>query len=525
MIQFFKMKKLNYLYYLFLFFILIGFGYLVSFNSLDPDFGWHLKTGELILERGVPKTDWYSFTMPNFSWIDHEWLADVLIYKIYSIFGFQILLLLFLAIASASFVILIKPENFWFYLLPILLGFFAIFGFLGIRPQIITVLFIAILWRILIDFLEDKKLGRQLIYFLPILFVVWANLHGGFFSGLFILFLILALEAFKKTIFFEKLIKWPFFNQLNYKKQPIKKIFLLFIIIFFSFLTTLVNPYGPRIYEEIFRTISDNFLRFHIAEWLPLFFGNPSVFTICYLSLFLGFLIPLRKKIEFNKLILATVFLIFSLLSQRHFFIFTILTVPIFVELLLLFRKEVKPENVKILFSGAGKWIILLLAFSLLFSGFYQVTRGLLKENYHSFYPQKALPFLKTLPLSENLFNEYGWGGYLIWKMPERKLFIDGRMPSWRKGGQFVFGDYVKIIKAEQDFQELLDKYDIKIMLLKNDKTEEPRVENRLPDFLKRQKWLLKTLGLSPSKNLYQELVNSGWQIIYQDGTAVILRR
>ncbi len=491
---------------------------------MDPDFGWHLKTGELILERGVPKIDWYSFTMPDFPWTDHEWLTDVLIYKIYSSFGFQALLLLFLAIVSLSFVILIKPENFWFYLLPVGFGFFAIFGFLGIRPQIITVFFIAVLWKILIEFLEGKKLG-QLIYFVPLLFIIWANLHGGFFSGLFILFLFIFLEFFKKTNFFKKIISLSLFQQQNFKEQPVKKTLLLCVILVLSFLATLINPYGIRIYEEVFRTIGDPFLRFHIAEWLPLFFGGYfSVFIVCYLALFLGLLIPLRKKIEFSKLALVGVFLIFSFLSQRHFFIFTILTVPVFAEILILFQKEIKPERVKILFSGFGKWIILFFIFALLFSGFYPITKGLLKKDVSPFSLEESIPFLKTLPLSENLFNDYGWGGYLIWKLPERKLFIDGRMPSWRKDGQFVFGDYIKISKAEEGFQELLDKYDIKIMLLRKE-MKEAKVENWLSKFLEKQNWLLKTLGLEPSKNLYQELINSGWQTIYEDKTAIVLKR
>src|SRR3989344_9531753 len=76
------------------------------------------------------------------------------------------------------------------------------------------------------------------------------------------------------------------------------------------------------------------------------------------------------------------------------------------------------------------------------------------------------MAFLKTLPLSENIFNEYGWGGYLIWKIPERKYFIDGRMPSWRQNGQFVFGDYIKITKAEIGFDKILEKYDIKYAIL-----------------------------------------------------------
>lgn len=512
-----------------LFFILITLSYFFLFHSLDPDFGWHLKTGELILERGVHKVDWYSFTMPDFPWIDNSWLTDVLIYKIYSIFGFQILLLFFLAVAASSFVISIKTENFWFHLLPIGIGFLAILGFLGVRPQLVTVLFIAILWKILIEFLDGQKLSGQLIYSIPFLFIIWANLHGGFFVGIFVLFLILFLEIFKKTDLFKNFISRRFFPGQNFQEQSFKKVLILSVILILSFLFTILNPYGLRIHKEVLQVTNDSFLRFHIVEWLPLFFKSPfPVFIILYITLFFGLLLPLRKKIEFNKLILAGVFFIFSLLSQRHFVIFVILTIPIFAEIISLFLKELKVERVKILFSGYRKWLVLISLSGILFYGFYSAFG---KEDSSLSYPQAALPFLKTLPLSENLFNEYGWGGYLIWKLPERKVFIDGRMPSWRKDDRFVFGDYVKIMKAEEGFDELLDKYEIKIVLLRNDKKEDAQLnnkaktENRLSNFLKRQNWLLKALGISLAKDLKEELVNSGWQTIYEDETVIILRR
>lgn len=521
------MKNLNFSNCLFLFLILIGLGYLATKDSLDPDFGWHFRTGQLISERGIPRVDWYSYTMPDFPWIDHSWGSDILIYKAYLLLGFKALLLFFLAMAALSFLILIKKGNVRLFLLPILSGFLAILGFLGVRPQLITVFFVAVLWKILNEFLGDKPSQKKLAYFIPLLFFAWANLHGGFFAGFIILFLFLILELFKKTFFFKKLIALPILRGQNYKEQPLKKILILLAVLIFSFLATLINPYGVSIYIEVFRTIGDPFLRFHIIEWLPLFLKSPfPVFIILYISLFFGLLLPLRKKIEFNKLILAGVFFIFSLLSQRHFVIFVILTIPIFAEIVSLFLKELKPERVKILFSGYRKWLVLISLSGILFYGFYSAFE---EEDSSLSSPQGALPFLKTLPLSENLFNEYGWGGYLIWKIPERKVFIDGRMPSWREDGQFIFGDYVKIMKVEPGFQDILKKYNIKIMLLekgddKDNLKRELRVENRFSNFLTRHDWLLKFLGLSPEKSLYRELISSGWQLIYEDETAVILR-
>src|SRR3990167_10696773 len=52
--------------------------WLVGWRTLDPDFGWHVRMGNYILANGIPQTDPLSYTMPNFPFIDHEWLTNVL---------------------------------------------------------------------------------------------------------------------------------------------------------------------------------------------------------------------------------------------------------------------------------------------------------------------------------------------------------------------------------------------------------------------------------------------------------------
>src|SRR3989344_8710901 len=119
-----------------LFFIfLIVLSFFTFSNALDPDLGWHIKTGQLILERGVPYQDWYSYTMPNFPWVDHEWLLDVVMYKIYYYFGSHVLLFLFLFFYTLAFFVIKKPkQEFISFFIPVTLGYLATFYFLGIRP-------------------------------------------------------------------------------------------------------------------------------------------------------------------------------------------------------------------------------------------------------------------------------------------------------------------------------------------------------------------------------------------------------
>src|SRR5690554_6008795 len=73
----------------FVFFLIVIFSvfFIKIYNTTDPDFGWHLRTGEIIIKEGIPKTDPFSYTMPNFPYVDHAWLTDVFIVVIYSSFG------------------------------------------------------------------------------------------------------------------------------------------------------------------------------------------------------------------------------------------------------------------------------------------------------------------------------------------------------------------------------------------------------------------------------------------------------
>ena len=528
-----------------LFFVLILLGYFASHKTLDPDFGWHLRTGKLILKRGVPYQDWYSFTMPSFPWIDHEWLTDVLIYKIYSLLGLKYTLVFFLALSVLSFIVLIEERYFWYYSVPILIGYLACLVFLGIRPQIITVLFIAVFWRALKGYLDSNN---KLIYFSPFLFLVWVNLHGGFAAGLFLFLLVLSLETLKKFHFFKKLNF--FFACRKFDGQSLSKIRMLFLLLILSFLATLINPYGPRIYEEVFRTIGDSFLGFHIVEWLPLFFTSSfPVFTVLYLSLFSGLFVIFHKKIDITYLVVLFVFLVLALLHQRHFFIFVVLSVPTFAKFLFYLKESINIVHFKNLFLRWGKLIFVLVTSVFLVITFF-FSWNSSRENDYLVYPSEgAISFLRSLPLSENLLNEYDWGGYLIWKLPKRKLFIDGRMPSWRQNGRFVFGDYVKIMKADDNLQTLLKKYRIKLVILKERRktrflkeaafkdTENrcvlferlascQKIQERILLFFLRHRKFSQLFGLHlDEKNIYGNLIKYGWKVIYEDKTSIILKK
>src|SRR5437870_1663221 len=88
-----------------LFVVLISFSYfwLRGTLFLDPDFGWHVRMGNLILASGIPATDPFSYTMSSYPFGDHEWLTNIFLAKAMGGIGYIFLAALFAVIAVAAY--------------------------------------------------------------------------------------------------------------------------------------------------------------------------------------------------------------------------------------------------------------------------------------------------------------------------------------------------------------------------------------------------------------------------------------
>jgi len=491
-------KKRNLSLKILLFLLIFSIFLSTSLFRLDPDFGWHLKTGQLILQnRQIPHIDWYSYTMPNFPWIAHEWLTDILIYLIYSIFGYFALSFIFALISTLSVFIVVSARKIKYSFIPAILGTLALLPFVGVRPQMITILFLAIIYVLIKKFLWSQQ-NKKIFFLLPLIFILWANLHGGFFIGLFLLFLFFVIKLFHY-----------FKNNLKNNLFP----FDILLILLGCILATFINPYGPYIYREVFSTIIDPFLKFHINEWLPLFY-NLNLFLIIYLGTFIGLLICLYKDFSFfDDLFIPIIFLLLGISSTRNFALFVIISIPLITDFLLITsrkankrKKNYFKENLK------SPVVIFFLSVGFLCIFMSNINQGLITNNT---YPYKAITYLKSHPIKGNMFNVYDWGGFLIWNLPENKVFIDGRMPSWQYNNKYVFKDYVDMTKDKNSCQDLLKKYDVKYALVKKKETE-----NNIID-----KWLYNSFNHQASNKSFKEMfIDLGYTIVYQDEIAIIFK-
>jgi len=425
----------------------------------------------------------------------HEWVTDMGMYSIYNHFGLPMLSIIFVLITAAAFVVsaIAVPAKREYQIIAAIIGCIASLNIIGVRPQMITLLFLALLLNLIYRFRKNPQ--SKIIYLLPLLFLVWVNLHGGFPSGLVVLGLFLFFELLKKiTVYVYRRIKKKNINLKELAWSSWRKILFLS---FLSGLVTLINPYGWRIYIEVITTITDSYLKSNISEWVPVGITEAhSARFLTYLGLLLILTLISIRKVDLTHLGISAVFAWFAFSSWRNVPIFIVISIPLWVYIV---RGLVGESLSKII---KKKWVVALLFFgvavSIIQSWPSLETIFSVKKHYDfimATYPNQAFQFLKANPVSGNMFNDYDWGGFIIWQYPEQKVFVDGRMPSWRQNGKHVFNDHQKISSVSADFRELLDEYDISWVFTRS---------NALLAII---------------------LVGDGWEGVYQDNKAAILKR
>lgn len=519
-------KKLNFSsLFWFLFYLLIFVALLKnSYSYLDPDMGWHLKAGQHISLSGeVSRDNFYNYTFSG-EWINHEWLADYLSFEVYNNWGYLALSTIF-ALVIVCLLVLLNISAYRLTKQPILIavvqiiGLYASLPHFGIRMQEFGVLFLFFELAIISAF-RRKRRWQDLFWLLP-LFFIWVNFHGSFLFGLAILIFWIIMEVLEKALMaFKRINSYLQPSALGNKDLRIMTIFLGLV-----FLVTLLNPYGLDLYSFLVDYKNTAYLSL-IKEWLPLY-----VFPIHYLKLiYLGFLsgawiiylyevIRERKsRVDWWQFVLFVLFLALSFKSKRNFPLAFIATLPYFIKILSsLFDSE------KIKLSISNKKIKYLLFFCLILSIIsLAVSVPFKKDPFKAFcnsYPCKAVKFLQNNELYDNyrIFNEYGWGGYLIWAYPEKPLFIDGRLPQAPFAGQTFIEEYGEFFNEQSDKDKKLAEYDIRLILL--------RTKDDSLDIKKWEKifFRIRDEDLSFDNHLKDYLNKSlEWGIIYQDEAAII---
>lgn len=482
-----------------------------SLSFYDPDFWWHIKVGELIQNRGLPSLDPFSYTMPSFPVVSHEWTLDILLNFFYInnlywllavLFSILALGAIFVSVATAQLSTKIPKPIKLFSLGIFILSGSVVIGYMGIRPQVLSWFFLASL----LYFLYWVSVGQKLkyLFILPLGFLVWANIHGSFAAGLATL-----------AIFIMGLV-------LRTRKLSLSWL-TSFIL---SVGSTLLNPYGLGIWREVLSSVLDSDLRWRVQEWQPSL-TSFNISFICFVAFSLAFIYKYHKKFLLEEKLLYIFFLLQALASTRHVPLLVIVTTPLLIKGGVFLHAQIKKSKVSLArLTLVAKGTLIVFCVIFIYSAivsYYKFSR-ISPDRY---YPVKAVEYLENNPMAGNIFSEYSWGGYLIWHLPGKEVFIDGRMPSWSNEraleteSKNAMDDYVDLILGKLHHKKTFEKYNINTVLWPKEKIKDPSQTTSLFDKLQ----LRLGAGESYYFDLTSDLTKNAWQVIYEDEISIIYQK
>lgn len=473
------------------------FPYIVVFTASlyapsDSDLGWHLKYGEYFFKNGsILRENIFSTMMSGFRWINSSWATDLLSYATFRSFGFLGLSILAALIITAIFYFFSKAAKLDFFaqaiIFPILLYLQKPFFEVSFRGQLLSLLSTGILFYLLSEFETGKR--KKIFLTIP-LFVLWSNFHGQFLLGLGLFFLWTVLYLFKQI--------------LTGKYQVIKKEIidsgkLLFFCLVCSIIATTVNPFGTGVLLESLHHFG-NPLQRYIVEWIPFERFSILWWNLVFCSLFIFasiMIIYVQKKWKSNihYIIITLILLILSFYVRRYSWSMLMISIPVISHLV----SFMKPKLAEVSHTIA----VIILIFLYLYIALVKAPQeNVVSMNWDRYCYQyvgcspKSAEFLKNQKYQGKMLTFYNWGGWLIWKYPEVKPSIDGRMHLWRDSqGYSAFEVYYPF---EQNWKDInMSDYEIVYM--------------------------------TPKKPMYRkilELVNDGkWEIAYKDDNAAVFVR
>jgi hypothetical protein len=418
----------------------------------DPDLWWHLRTGQIIwTDRAIPRTDLLSFSTGQYPWVPHEWLSQLSIFIAWRAGDYSGLMLWFSIAVAALLVIQYAACSLYCgnakvaFLGALVTWFFSTIG-LAIRPHLLG--FTLLVCELLILHLGRSR-DRRWFFLLPLLFAVWVNSHGSFLFGMIVLAVVLICGFVTGRA-----------GLLASRPLARDRRRALLWAAALSLLALFANPVGWELLAYPLRTIFDPRMQLDaVTEWQKLSFDDVRAFALLALAGVILLIALVRRTVLYvDEIALLAVAFAMAILHQRLLFAWGIIAAPVLCRQLAdawgqPSRAGDKPLlNAVLIAASLGVAIAAFPARSELVS---QVERG---------NPVQAVDFIRAARIQGRMLNEYVYGGYLSWALPEKKVFIDGRADVYAWTG--VFQDYGAWATLRQDPNRLLDHYRIDWCLL-----------------------------------------------------------
>ena len=441
---------------------------LISFAN-DPGVGWHLKTGELILNAEFPFFDPFLASDVPRAWISDQWLSDVILFGLFNFAGYPLLYALLSIFFLALFFWYSWKELRSFSGFSIASTIAVLFAFklsqihFILRPVIFSFGFFAFLYFFLLkkDFVFSLK--NKLVLFL--VFLLWANIHPSFVLG-FVLF---------GVYFIASLLNSP----KRFKSFIIPGLIIL--------LATLFNPYGYKLYASILELGSDSyFMQLH-QEWQPVKFTDYSGFLFLVVSLLsvfgVIFFVDLRKKLGIFPIASFFIFCALCFSAIRFLPYFAIVSLPVlalslgsFTQFLDRYLKDLLPI-VTGAFRGAEEYdqknasrnlMLILTSLTILVSVFFTKEIPFYKGEFGP--PKAKFPYSEVKWIIDNANTDElrvlappKWGGFISWQSNLKlKPIIDDRNTLV---GKDLYKSYFNIFKSEYGLSKMLKGKKIRYLI------------------------------------------------------------
>ena len=427
----------------------------------DPDIWWHLRTGELIVQQHhVLHADPFSFTRSGQPWTNHEWLSDVIIFSLYRTMGFGGLMIFFGIVIATAYLLLFGrcPGRPYLPALLIVWGALASIPIWGVRPQMFSLL----LASVFLFVLENSYKQNRLLWILPLLMLLWVNLHAGYMLGIVFVALFLLGDlieaAFKPT-------EW------SPTKLRLKRLSAVLVI---CVAVVPLNPNGLKMYTYPWQTLHSHAMQSYIHEWAsPDFHSADYLPLLCMILAILIVPVISARRHKPREILLLAFTMYAALLSARHLPIFMLVAVPVLSGMLdpaLSKHRKITEEAEIPRKTPTGKLLLnaaILSVFVIFVAVRVHSTISHQPEIEAQAFPKSAVSFLATQKLPGPLLNHYDWGGYLIWRLyPEYHVFIDGRADLY---GDSFLNDFASLYHAQNHWKPLLEKWQIRTVMLPPD--------------------------------------------------------
>ncbi len=416
---------------------------IACFSRAQSDTYWHLAAGRAMSQSGrVMLLDEFSHTNYGAPWPNYEWLSEVVFYQIYQWGGMPLLTALCALLAIGSFVLAWRltrgPIVDRVLLLALVLP--LVTPGWSLRPQLFSLFFLPAAMHIVLQ-------KRYLI--LPPLFALWANLHGAVALGMVVLVADFMTAVVSRT------------NRLRSAA---------FVVL--SFGATLLTPLGASFWPEIWRSVNRSRVNM-ITEWMPP--GLTVGYALFWLmAAALVWLIVTRwqyleRREDRTVVVLAVLLLVLALRASRNVVPFGLMATPAIS--ILLWRRDVRRHPVNLPVNYVGTTVrAALFAVSLAAALLVVYQRWTTTPQPADWAPMSRQAAMAIRGCPGPIYNQYDVGGFIIWFVPEQKVFLDSRQDPYPH----------QLMKAQREatnpiaLHELLARYHVRCAVLGSDSREVP---------------------------------------------------